>query len=177
MKASYIWTILVITLLCVNSIMLVVLWKERRLGAPAAHERAGVKDFLVKELSLTPKQAAQFDSLRDQHRAIVDSLDENIRTLRDRLFGGLSRPADAAITNDILQQIGTNLALIDKATFYHFKKLRELLNSSQRQKFDNTIKQVLHIMARQGPPNGPAGPPPRNGRPDGPPDGPPPPEK
>jgi hypothetical protein len=177
MKSSYIWTIAVIALLCINSIMLVMLWKERTPLRPARPEGAGVKDFLTKELSLSPRQVIQFDSLRKLHRDTVDSLDENVHALRDRLFGGLSQQnANPVITNDILQQIATNSALIDKATFYHFRKLRELLSSSQQQKFDNTIKQVLHMMARQGPPNGRGGPPPRDGRPEGPPNGPPPPE-
>src|SRR6185312_142279 len=128
MKSSHIWTIAVIALLCINSIMLVMLWKERTPLRPARPEGTGVKDFLTKELSLTPRQAAQFDSLRSLHRASMDSLNENIHLLRDRLFGGVSRPnADPIITNDIIQQIGNNSALIDKATFYHFRKLRELL--------------------------------------------------
>jgi len=178
MKSSYIWTIAVIALLCINSVMLVILWKQRVPLHTPREAGAPVSDFLTKELSLTPRQVVEFDSLRNIHRAAVDSLNENIHALRDRLFGSVSQArADDAATNDMVQQIGSNVALIDKATFYHFKKLRELLDSSQKQKFDHTIKQVLHMMARQGPPNGPGGgPPPPGRRPEGPPDGPPPPE-
>jgi len=166
----------VIALVCVNTVVLVMLWKERRPRHPGGQDGMAVRDFLAKELSLTPKQVLQFDSLRELHRAGMDSLNENIHALRDRLFGGLSQPnANPEVTNNIVQQIGANSALIDKETFYHFRKLRELLSSTQQQKFDNTIKQVLHMMARQGPSNGPGGgPPPGSRRPDGPPEGPPP---
>lgn len=175
MKSPYIWTIIVVMLLCINSVMLIMLWKERKPLPPAGQENTGVQAYLTKELSLTARQVSQFDSLRNLHRVTADSLNDKIHTLRNRLFGGIAQPAtDPVITNDIAQQIGNNSALIDKATFYHFRKLRELLTAGQQKKFDNIIDRVLHMMARQGPPEGPGGRPPE-GPPDRRPEGPPPP--
>jgi hypothetical protein len=112
-----------------------------------------VKDFLTKQLALTPKQAMQFDSLRTMHRKSIDNLNESDHQLKDSLFANLSKPAtDSIVINDIIKKIGNTSAMIDAATFYHFKKLRSLLNASQQKKFDSIIMQVLHMMARQGPP-------------------------
>ena len=175
MKSSYTWTIIVAALLCINSAMLVMMWKEKREAPRNAENGADVKTFLIKELSLTPKQVLQFDSLRNRHRATMDSLNDHVRRLRDRLFGGLSEPqGDTVTVNNITRQVGSDMALIDKATYNHFKQLRTMLDASQQQKFDNIIKQVMHMMARQGPPPPRGeGPPPGRGPEDMPP-GPPP---
>jgi len=175
MKSSYTWTIIVVALLCINSAMLIMMWKEKREAPPGAENSADVKTFLTKELEFTPKQVLQFDSLRNLHRMTMDSLNDKIRRLRDQLFSGLSEPnASAAIANDITRQIGDNMALIDKATYNHFKQLRALLDNGQQQKFDNIIKQVMHMMARQGPPpTRGEGPPPGRGPEDMPPGRPP----
>jgi hypothetical protein len=166
MKSSYTWTIIVIALLCINSAMLVMMWKEKRDARPSAENSADVKTFLTKELSFTPRQVFQFDSLRNLHRMTMDSLNDKVRRLRDQLFDGLTEPkANAAVANDITRQIGSNLALIDQATYDHFKQLQTLLNYNQQRKFDNIIKQVLHMMAQQAPP------PPRGERPPGGPEG------
>ena len=175
MKSSYTWTIIVVALLCINSAMLVMMWKEKKEAPRGIENGADVKTFLIKELSLTPGQVLQFDSLRNRHRATMDSLNDKVRRLRDQLFGGLSEPqSDTVIANDVTRQIGSNVALIDRATYDHFKQLRALLNNNQQQKFDTIIKQVMHRMGRQGPPPPRGeGPPPGRG-PEGMPPGPPP---
>jgi len=134
-----------------------------------------VKDFIESRLSLTPAQVMQFDSLRQWHHHMVDSLSEVTRNLKDQLFNGLSNTADnMQFADSITKKIGYNSGLMDKITFEHFKAVRAILTPDQQVKFDGIIKQVLQMIASQGPPSNPGRP---DKRPQGPPpnDGPPPP--
>jgi hypothetical protein len=147
-----------------------------------------VKDFIESKLNLTPPQVKQFDSLRQWHHRTVDSLSEVTRNLKDQLFSGLGNPAEnAQFADSITKKIGYNSGLMDKITFEHFKAVRGILTAEQQVKFDGIIKQVLQMIAHQGPPSNPGGPdtrrqrpppthgpPPPSGRPQGaPPEGPP----
>jgi hypothetical protein len=163
MKKINIWVLIVTVLVVVNSAALVMLWKHGgHRFRPMPEQHAEVKDFIIKELALTPVQTKQFDDLRKAHSHTIDSLNENTRMLKDRLFASLGKPAISSKTIDsITGKIGDDAAMIDGATFYHFQKLRGILNADQQKKFDSIIRQVLHMMAHN-----PAGPAP--GRPRGP---------
>lgn len=159
MKTSYVWTIVVVVLVCANSVILFMMWNQRQHEPhpmpPRMETHMEVKDFLIKELTLTPKQVIQFDTLRTMHRKSMDSLNEKTHQLKDSLFAYLSKPATpAAVSNSIIQKIGNTSASIDAATFDHLKKLRSLLNADQQKKFDSIIMRVLHMMAHQRPPKG-----------------------
>jgi flagellar basal body-associated protein FliL len=162
MKTSYIWTIVVVVLVCANSVILFMMWNQRRHEPhpipPRLETHMEVKDFLIKELALTPKQTVVFDTLRSRHHKTMDSLNKKTHQLKDSLFGYLSKPANGVETKSIIKQIGTNSALEDELTFSHFQKLRGILDAPQQNKFDSIIMQVLHMMAHQGPP------PPHEGR-------------
>jgi LTXXQ motif family protein len=159
MKTSYIWTIVVLVLVCANSVILFMMWNQRRHVPhpmpPSVETHMEVKDFLTKELALTPKQVIAFDTLRSMHHKSMDSLNDKTHQLKDSLFAYLSKPATpGAVPNGIIQKIGSTSASVDAATFYHFQKLRSILNADQQKKFDSVIMQVLHMMAHQGPPQG-----------------------
>jgi hypothetical protein len=103
-----------------------------------------------------------------------------IRTQRNKLseeIGKLKREKqDAAPLMSQVELLKTALKEKEEiALFYHFQKVRALCNESQKQKFDEIIKEAARMMGppprgdRQGPPPPPPGmrdeqgpPPPRN---------------
>jgi Spy/CpxP family protein refolding chaperone len=169
MAKSKIWLIVVVALLLANSLVLGMLWFNKKPKPPMAGGSA--KEFLIKELNLTTSQQKQFDALREKHQENVKEAMDGMRELKDSFFEKISQPnVDSASLKDVLNLMSAKEQQRDLAAFYHFRELRKLLTGEQQQKFDKIIKDVTRMMNQPGP-KGPPG-----GRKDGTPDheGPPP---
>ncbi len=172
MKKNTIWTIIVIILVCINSIVLVLVWRH---GKPSLFDKrhAPTQEFLIQQLNMSQTQIEKFEVLRRAHHQTVEDLNEKINLLKDSLFKNIGNGYTKQKTIDsLLNKIGENYALINKTTFNHFHDLRLILTPQQQKKLDGIINQVLQMLNRQGPPNGPGNgdmppPPPNNDRPNG----------
>ena len=176
MKATTIWTVIVVLLICINSFVLAIIWRQNR-PAPYETSNMDVKDFIIKELSLSKNQVEKFELMRDAHHTSVEKINEQTRLLRDSLFNNLhARNLDKQLIDSLSNKIGYNEALTDKITFYHFRELRAILLPAQQEKFDGIIQRVLRMMAHPMPPArpGPNEIPPPPDHPEGMPMGPPP---
>jgi Spy/CpxP family protein refolding chaperone len=170
MKKNTIWTIIVIALVCINSLVLVLLWRH---GKPDLLDgkHTPPQEFLIKQLHLTRPQIEKFEILRRAHHQTVEDLNEKIKQLKDSLFKNLSNTRVKQKTIDSLtNKIGEDYALINKTTFNHFHDLRAILLPEQQEKLDEIMNQVLQMLNRTGPPNGQGNgamppPPPNNGQP------------
>lgn len=172
--------IVVIALIIINCVLIGMLWynnysKKRPMQGNAF-------EYLSKELSLTPLQVQQYDVLRKQHFEFTSKVNEHMRMLRDSFFDNLKSPeASPTTVNKLEGRILTDQRMLDSATFYHFRTLRGMLHAGQQSKFDDMIKDVLHMMGQPHPPGrqhgnrpGPEGPPQDGPLQDGPQQGPPP---
>jgi len=156
MKSNKILVAIVVILILLNCGLLSFLWlnvyhvkKRPPIQGPAF-------EFLSRELQLTSAQKAQYEKMRDAHRQLVDSLNTQSRMLHDSLFSGLKNPAlKPAITSALTKRIADISAKVDTSTFYHFQRFRAILTTTQQEKFDNVIQDVLHGMG--GPSQGPPG--------------------
>ena len=166
------WLIgLVAALVIINLGLVAFLWLKKD-EKPLPPQGKDARNFLVRELSMNEQQVKLFDSSRRQHFEKMRQYNEEMRLLKDRLFG-LLKEEDSAKKNEMVSflkdRISKIQAAIDLETFDHFSRLRSILNDDQKKQFDVIIQDVLHTMApRGGPPSNDhdrQGPP----RPDGPP--------
>jgi periplasmic protein CpxP/Spy len=174
MKATTIWTIIVALLICINSLVLIFIWQQNRLSPPT-DGNVEVKDYIIKELSLSKRQVEKFEVMRKAHHASVEKINEHIHLLRDSLFTNINTvKVGATVIDSLTNKIGYNTALTDKITFYHFRDLRAILEPAQQEKFDSIIHRVLQMMVQPMPPGGrgPNGMPPPPDHPEGMPMGP-----
>jgi hypothetical protein len=152
MTKTKLLTIAVLMMMITNCFILALVWKNN----PLEHnhqQQLPVKDFLIKTLDLSPGQIKRFDVLRQQHRHTVDSLDEQVKSMKDRLFSQIGQQKnDTGLIDSLTRQIGNNTALINRTTFMHFKKLRGILTVAQQGSFDHIIQQVIRSMDHPGPP-------------------------
>jgi len=165
-------SVVVIVLLIANMVTMVVFWTNRdkqQQPAGAANTAPGnVAEFLTRELQFDSAQKAAYLKLREEHQDKVREIRSHTRETKDALFNLLQKQT---VTNEELQwalnEIGQNEMALDKQTFTHFQQVRALCNEDQKKKFDNVIKEALHMMAS---PMGrrPDGPPPQDGGPGGP---------
>lgn len=113
-------------------------------------DRGGPREFLIHELKFDEQQRNAYDALIRDHRAAVESLEEDIRANREILVNQLENPgADSAVVASAAIKIGNDQQQLEKVTFEHFRKVRAICRPQQQVKFDHVIKEALHIM---GPP-------------------------
>ena len=109
-------------------------------------ERSGpVSDFMQKELGLNPEQAEKFRQLRDEHRAAVKPVVDEMKRLKDSLYNLLQDPQ----TNDssaraIAEQIGDKQEEWEILIFHHFEKVRAICDSDQLPKLDTLVHRMIN---------------------------------
>jgi periplasmic protein CpxP/Spy len=153
-------TIGVIFLFLLNAGMLVYLFKQR------AHQDEvrgkGAAEYIIEQLQLDAQQQQVFAELLQQHRAITQKAQEEDRHLHDVYFTLLKTDhPDKAKADSVASLIALQRTAIEKATFEHFEKIRNLCRPAQKTLFDNTIDEIArHMAAPHAGPGGPGGPPP-----------------
>ncbi len=165
MKKNTILYVLIIFLIVVNVFFLFNYIGKHNDNNPKKPQEN--RDFIVKELEFNETQLAQFREKSKGHHETIMRLSDDIKELKDSLFGTLS---DGAINEATIDSISTLISEKEtekeKEIFYHFKMIRDIANDKQKEKFKGILMDAL----RQGdkgnrppPPNGVEGhrPPPR----------------
>lgn len=136
--------------------------------------RAEVRDEVISRLHFSVAQVKAYNDLITEHRDSMQVLRREGRILRDGLFGCMKGgPGAQAQADSFARLIGANQVAVEKATYLHFSKVRELGSGEQKRIFDAMIQDVTrHMNGRPAPPD--EGMPPPPGRPGPPPGGPPP---
>lgn len=126
------------------------------------------KNIIVKELGFNTEQLKQFNEKSKGHHETIMRLSDDVRELKDKMFGTLSNDSINKKTIDsITSLICEKETEKEKEIFYHFKMIQDISNDKQKEKF----KRILMDALRQGenanrppPPNGDEGhrPPPRH---------------
>ena len=148
MSKKLIIQIIVIVLVFVNTLVLGILWwkqsnvKEQLPAGPP-------NNYIVKELSLSKEQVAQFEELRKEHFTAMQVIRTETRALKEALFENVSTPdVDSNAVNILLTQIGKMEMDKERLTLLHFRKVRTILTPFQQEKFDSIINNVIRMMGR-----------------------------
>ena len=146
--------LIVLNILSVGSLWF---WKVKDRHRPPnmsqQHMKKDGKMFMMKELNLTKTQSDDIDKLRDEHFKKVKLIFEDIHKLKDELFAQLPlKDSNKVIENT--NKIGAKQSELELETFRHFQKVRDLLDDTQKSKFDIIIKDIIKP---EGPPPFPHG--------------------
>ena len=143
--------ILVIFLAIMNVSLLAIMWFHRPPmdEGPDGPPRRDRNRFLVHELHLNEAQHQQFDSLFDEHQQKLDVIKMRGKELHDLLFDELATTSAANKSDSLINLIGENRQLGEKALFDHLVKVRGLCNEKQKVKFDRIIKGAMSRMGER----------------------------
>ncbi len=101
--------------------------------------------FLVKALGFDDNQKEQFRAITREHRRTMRGISDDIRSLKDELFKGLSNDSfENANIDSIASLIGEKEKLKDLEVYRHFKSVQELCNAEQKEIFGKIINDALH---------------------------------
>jgi Spy/CpxP family protein refolding chaperone len=153
-----IWRWLVGILALLDLALIVSIWGKPQHQRPPMPE-GGPAKMIIEELRFNPEQVKAFEKLKDEHHSAILDLQRKGKELRDGLFDLLKQEqADSSEVKRRMAEIGENQVAIEKVTFEHFQKVRQLCDAEQKKRFDAIINDVLHRMA--GPHREHDGPPP-----------------
>jgi protein CpxP len=101
------------------------------------------EEMIGNRLKFNPEQQKKLEVLVFEHRKQVESLHESSKKLHDEYFGILkTEPINTSKAESVLQQISENQKELDKATFAHFERIRELCNDDQKKLFNEFLDEV-----------------------------------
>lgn len=133
---------LVIVLLLINAATLAYLYiGDKKKPAPPKRGR----DFIEKELELNAQQKVQHDSLHKIFSDKQQAIFSRIKVLKDSLYFTSDAHNDSTLVNHYTQQIGAELATLEKESFYHFKKVRGICTPQQQIKLDTIISRMNNM--------------------------------
>lgn len=163
------WQWAVVLLILCNLALIVDIWINN--GTGPQHGPESPKDYVIRNVQLTPVQVARYDSLVNQHQKAMRQLRAQSADIRKALFDHLKK-GDYAVGNanpvidSLTALIGSKQREIESVTYDHFAEVRKLCTPDQQAKFDEIISEVTRMMGNGG---GRRPPSPRDRRQDGPP--------
>jgi periplasmic protein CpxP/Spy len=143
-KIIYILTAMVIVLILLNMTMVGFMFFKDRQQCRNPEFGRGKGDYLIEKLKFTPEQITKFDVLREDHHLTVMPLNKEIMEQKKQFFALINESKVDSLKVDSLSKVITEMhRKVDIATFYHFKKIREICTAEQQVKFQNLIEEGL----------------------------------
>lgn len=141
---------LVIFLLLTNIAMLLYFTAFNHPGRPPGRgdrRGPGITAFLQNEDGFTKDQLSQLDSLKQQHRAVIKPLFDELGKSKDNFYQLLGKPG---VTDSMLQaaatEIGNRQAALDLQFYRNFVSIRNLCTPQQLVKFDSVMPSLASRM-------------------------------
>jgi hypothetical protein len=164
-------SILVILLILINLGFMLIFYTKWFPGRPIRMRQG--ETFLVKELNLREDQKRTYLKMEDNFMDSIEQEKTETRKAKDAFFNLLKLDTlDTSILKSRALLASEKEISLDILTFYHFRKVRALLDKHQKRHFDQIIEMAIHS---DGPQNGPSHRPGPPGSPSGPDDNMPPP--
>ncbi len=147
MKRDTFFILAIVVLFVLNLFTLGYVLLGHKDKPPLPFERQGPKGRIEERLKLTPDQQKQFEDLKKEHRSQMEVLQKNSKEMHDKYFDLLKADnPNIPMRDSLLQVMAKNQSEMDKVTFDHFKKLRELCAPDQKNLFDSFIDEIAHSM-------------------------------
>ncbi len=106
-----------------------------------------VTSFLQNEIGFNKQQLAAFDSLKQQHRAAMKPLFDDLGKSKDDFYALIGR---VGVTDSVLKSasdlIGKKQAALDLQFYQNFRSIRKLCSPEQQIKFDSLMPSVVGKM-------------------------------
>jgi len=145
-------TILVIILAVLNVIAISTIWFRMPKSGPR-HQPPFV--MLEKGLQMTDEQRDDYKELRKAHRQMMEETRHKAAEIRRQLHH-FANPQSDSIVRLLTDSLGRLHGNMERNTYEHFYKVRQMCTPEQQEKFDLIIPEILKRIG--GPPaHGPGG--------------------
>ena len=141
-------TIAVVLLLLVNIALVIFMVRGKKPGEKA-RGKGDPFEMMVKELNMTEQQQKDYKAQKEEHLKNIKPLFDSVRAAKTAFFGLIK---DTAVNDSTVavygQKISERQSAIDKLTFAHFKRVRNIFTPEQQPKFDDFIQKMMQRSRR-----------------------------
>ncbi|MBK5272552.1 MAG: Spy/CpxP family protein refolding chaperone [Bacteroidia bacterium] len=145
MKSSNkILTISVILLLLVNVAMVIFIVKSRNRHDNKKSDKGDSFAMMDKDMKLTEAQKAEVKKFRDAHFSVIHPLSDSLRSAKEAFFGLLKEPnVSDSVFSSYSKRILEIQDSMDKLSFAHLQRIRNLFDPAQQIKYDEYIRKMV----------------------------------
>jgi len=136
-----------VVLLLITNIALVIFLmngKGRNDGKRIGGGKGDPSEMMAKELGMTEQQIKEHKQLKEEHFKTIKPFYDSLRAARSAFYALIK---DAGVSDSTIaaysQRINERQAEIDKLTFNHFKRVRNLFTPEQQPKFDEFVQKMM----------------------------------
>ena len=157
MERTKLLTITIIGLLLINLATLGFLF----MSGPRGHKqptdrpegRPNPREIIIERLHFDDNQQKGYDNIVQWHKGQIKKLDENLRSVKNKLYTQLKQPqADVKIKDSLIAVINANQKQIEETHFKHFTAIKNLCHQDQLEDFNELTEDLSRIFAPNKPP-------------------------
>ena len=143
-STTRILTIAVVLLLLANIALVIFMVKGKKRSPGKRSGRGEPFEMMVKEMNMTEEQQKEFKALKEEHFKNVRPLFDSVRAAKTAFFGLVKEPnVSDSLLNAYDQRVIDHQIKLDKLTFEHFRRVRNLFTAEQQPKFDSIIQKMM----------------------------------
>ena len=153
--------ITIVVLVIINITTLLLLWFGRPNATDlrgSGNEKVRIQEMLKAELGFSDKQAKQFIDLRQNHKEKSIKLDDEIMVLKKEMFAEAMYGNKSNISDSLLNLSLQKQSQLEKLTFEHFQKLKQICTADQQKKLFEIVHRLIGPPQHGGPPPNAPGP-------------------
>ena len=137
-------TIAVVLLLIANIALVAFLVMGKKKNGDGPRGKGDPSEMLAKELNMTEEQKKEHKLLKGEHLKNIKPLFDSVRAAKTGFYALLK---DSTVSDSVLdiysRKITEQQSTIDKLTFAHFKRIRNLFTAEQQTKFDTFVQKMM----------------------------------
>ena len=133
-----------VVFLFLTNIALVIFMLNKKSQGDKRHGRVDPFEVMVKELKMTEQQQKEYKLQKDEHFKNIKPLFDSVRIAKTDFFALTKKQnISDSVVNLYSLRISEKQSTIDKFTFAHFKRVRNLFTAEQQPKFDEFIEKMM----------------------------------
>ena len=133
-----------VVFLLLTNIALVIFMLNKKSQGDKRHGRVDPFEVMVKELKMTEQQQKEYKLQKDEHFKNIKPLFDSVRIAKTDFFALTKKQnISDSVVNLYSLRISEKQSTIDKLTFAHFKRVRNLFTAEQQPKFDEFIEKMM----------------------------------
>jgi hypothetical protein len=141
---------IIVILLITNIAMMLFCFCRKHCGRPNERSlppKEAMSMLLKNEVKFTSEQMKQFDSLRNDHRTEIKPLFKKMNAVKDNFYWHMRDEfVEDSLFNSGLDSIALTQKMLDRAMFFHFRKIRMLCTPEQLPVYDSLALPLIKRM-------------------------------
>ena len=150
MSKTKLLSIFVAALVALNIILIVVFVIKKPPhppNAPIHHDIGGApKNIIIKKLHFDKKQIASYEKLIEQHRSNINSIDGELKVVKQELYILLSKE-DQTGKDSLITKVMVFQKEIESTHFNHFLDIKKLCTKEQLKDYNELTHELARLFA------------------------------